>query len=81
MAAGAVSPRSAVIVAYTLCGFAHIPSMSIFVGGIAALVPERRADLARVAPRALLAANLACLMTGCIAGIFSSELPLVLGLE
>ena len=37
MAAGAVSPRSAVIVAYTLCGFAHIPSMSIFVGGIAAL--------------------------------------------
>lgn len=81
MSTGAVSPRSAVIVAYTLCGFAHIPSMSIFVGGIAALVPERRSDLARVAPRALLAANLACLLTGCIAGLFASDLPSVLGLK
>jgi len=73
MASGAISPRSAVIVAYTLCGFAHIPSLAIFTGGISALVPERRSDIARVAPRALLAANLACLLTGCVAGLFAGN--------
>lgn len=61
-------PRSAVIVAYALCGFAHVASLAIFVGGTAALVPSRRADLVSVGPRALLAATLACLMTGAIAG-------------
>lgn len=63
-------PRSSVIIAYALCGFAHIASLAIFVGGISALVPERRGDLAKVAPRALLAATLACLMTGAVAGTF-----------
>ena len=63
-------PRSAVVTAYALCGFAHVASMAIFVGGIAALVPERRKDLAAVGPRALLAATLACLMTGAVAGAF-----------
>ena len=65
-----VDPRSPVIAAYALCGFAHIASLAIFVGGISALVPERRGDLARVGPRALLAATLACLMTGAVAGMF-----------
>ncbi len=63
-------PRSAVVTAYALCGFAHVASMAIFVGGIAALVPDRRADLAAVGPRALLAATFACLMTGAVAGTF-----------
>jgi len=63
-------PRSRVVVAYALCGFAHVASLAIFVGGIAALVPERRRDLAAVGPRALLAATLACLMTGAVAGTF-----------
>jgi len=63
-------PRSAVVLAYALCGFAHIASLAIFVGGVSALVPQRRADLAKVAIRALLAATLACLMTGAIAGTF-----------
>ena len=71
MSDGALShPRSAVVIAYALCGFAHVASMAIFVGGIAALVPERRRDLAAVGPRALLAATLACLMTGAVAGAF-----------
>jgi CNT family concentrative nucleoside transporter len=61
-------PRSVVITAYALCGFAHIASLAIFVGGTAALVPGRRADLASVGLRALLAATLACLMTGAVAG-------------
>jgi len=63
-------PRSAVVTAYALCGFAHVASLAIFVGGLAALVSERRKDLAAVGPRALLAASLACLMTGAIAGTF-----------
>lgn len=71
LAAGTlVHPRSAVIAAYALCGFAHLASMAIFVGGVAALAPERTRDLSGVAVRALVAATLACLMTGCIAGVF-----------
>jgi len=71
MASGTFShPRSAVIVAYALCGFAHVASLAIFAGGIAALVPERRRDIAAAGPRALLAATLACLMTGAVAGTF-----------
>ncbi|UCG49152.1 MAG: hypothetical protein JSU94_05085, partial [Phycisphaerales bacterium] len=65
-----VNPRSPVIIAYALCGFAHVASLAIFVGGISALVPERRGDLAKVAGRALLAATLACLMVGAVAGTF-----------
>jgi len=63
-------PRSAVLASYALCGFAHIASLGIFLGGILALVPGRVKDLAEVGFRALLAATLACLMTGCAAGVF-----------
>ncbi len=63
-------PRSAVIAVYALCGFAHIPSLGIFVGGMAAIAPERARDLSAVALRALLAATLACMMTGALAGVF-----------
>jgi len=65
-----VHPRSAVIAAYALCGFAHVASMAIFVGGVAALAPGRTSDLSGVAVRALVAATLACLMTACVAGTF-----------
>jgi concentrative nucleoside transporter, CNT family len=65
-------PRTVVILSYALCGFAHVAAMAIFVGGTAALAPSRRDDLASLGLRALLAATLATLMTGCIAGIFSS---------
>jgi CNT family concentrative nucleoside transporter len=65
-------PRSVVILSYALCGFAHIPSVAIFVGGTAALAPSRRDDLASLGWRALLAATLATLMTGCVAGMFST---------
>lgn len=78
--AGTLSPRTAAIAAYSLCGFAHIPAVGITAGGVAALVPGRRDELAAIAPRAFLAATLACLMTGCIAGIFAPDVPeLLLG--
>lgn len=66
------NPRSVVILTYALCGFTHVAAVAIFVGGTAALAPSRRDDLASLGLRALLAATLATLMTGCIAGIFSS---------
>ena len=65
-----VQARSAVIIAYALCGFAHVASLAIFVGGTAALAPERRRDIVSVGSQALLAATLACLMTGAVAGVF-----------
>ena len=68
-AAVAVNPRSAVIAAYALCGFAHLPATAITMGGFVALNPERRSEFSRLAPRALLAATLACLMTGAVAGL------------
>ena len=64
------NPRSITIASYALCGFAHIASLAIFVGGFSALAPDRAKDLARMGFRALYAATLACLMTGCIAGVF-----------
>ena len=72
-------PRSAVIAVYALCGFAHLASMAIFVGGVCALAPERTRDTARVALRALLAAILACLLTACVAGTFFTEGSILLG--
>ena len=66
-----VDPRTVLILSYALCGFTHVAAMAIFVGGTAALAPGRRDDLAGLGVRALLAATLATLMTGCIAGIFS----------
>lgn len=67
------NPRTIVITTYALCGFAHVGSMAIFIGGIGALVPDRTNTLAKFGLRALVAATLACLMTGCIAGLFASE--------
>jgi len=63
-------PRSAVITTYALCGFAHVASMSIFIGGISALVPEKIPILSEVGFKALLAATLACLLTACVAGVY-----------
>jgi CNT family concentrative nucleoside transporter len=66
-------PRSAFLAVYALCGFAHIPSLAIFVGGTAALAPGRAGDISRVGFRALIAATLACLMTAAVAGTFFTE--------
>ncbi len=62
--------RSVFIATYALCGFAHIPSLAIFVGGTSGLVPERTKDIAVLGLWALLAANVACFITGAVAGIF-----------
>jgi len=63
--------RSITIASYALCGFAHVASLAIFVGGFSALAPARARDIAQLGIRALYAATLACLMTGCVAGLFA----------
>ena len=72
-------PRSAVIATYALCGFAHVPSVAIFVGGTAALVPGRTRDLAEIGFRAFIAATLACLMIAAVAGTFYTGGSILLG--
>jgi CNT family concentrative nucleoside transporter len=71
--------RSAVITTYALCGFAHLASMAIFVGGVCALAPEKVRNIGSVAVRALIAATLACLMTACVAGTFFTQGSILLG--
>ena len=61
--------RSVVIASFALCGFANISSIGIQLGGIGALAPERRHDLARLGVRALLAGTLANYLSASIAGI------------
>jgi CNT family concentrative nucleoside transporter len=73
------NPRSVVIMTYALCGFAHLTSMAIFVGGVCALVPDKARNIGKVALRALLAATLACLLTACVAGTFFTKGSILLG--
>jgi concentrative nucleoside transporter, CNT family len=67
---GTMSPRACQIATYALCGFANLPSIAIQIGGLSALAPSRRADLARLAPRAMVAGALACWMTATVAAMF-----------
>ncbi len=76
---GKLSDRSLVIISYALCGFAHIPSVGIFVGGLVGLVPSRRKDITELGWKALWAATLATLMIGCVAGVFYVGSPTILG--
>jgi len=65
----ALSPRSFTIASYAICGFANFGSIGVMIGGIGRLVPERRAELAALGFRSMIAGTLACYMTACIAGI------------
>jgi CNT family concentrative nucleoside transporter len=67
----ALSDRARLIATFALCGFANISSIAIQVGGIGALVPERRGDLARLGFKAMLAGSMANALSACIAGIIS----------
>lgn len=67
----ALSTKAKLISTFALCGFANFSSIAIQVGGIGALVPERRGDLARLGLRAMLAGTLANFLSACIAGILS----------
>jgi CNT family concentrative nucleoside transporter len=65
----AMAERSIVLATYTICGFANFSSIGIQIGGIGGLAPDRRGDLVRLGPRAMLGGAMACWCTGCIAGM------------
>jgi CNT family concentrative nucleoside transporter len=67
----ALSTRSRLIISYALCGFANFAALGIMIGGIAAMVPERRKDVVALAPRTLVSGTLATCMTAAIVGILS----------
>jgi CNT family concentrative nucleoside transporter len=70
-AAQPIAYRSYVIATYALCGFSNFGSIGIQIGGIGALAPSRRADLARLGFKALIAGSIACFMTASVAGMLT----------
>ena len=67
--AGTLSERSSLIMAYSICGFANFGSLGIMIGGIGAIVPERRIEIAQLGMKSILAGTMATCMTGAIAGL------------
>ncbi|MFA0140393.1 NupC/NupG family nucleoside CNT transporter [Vibrio kanaloae] len=65
-----LSEHSQVIVTFALCGFANIGSIAIQLGSIGVMAPERRAEVANLGLKAVVAGTLANLMSACLAGIF-----------
>ncbi len=66
---GTLAPRSITLTSYALCGFANFASIAIQIGGIGALCPERRADLAQIGFRAMLGGLLACYIIAAVVGV------------
>jgi concentrative nucleoside transporter, CNT family len=66
---GALDPRSFTIATFALCGFANLSSIGIQIGGIGSLAPNKRAELARLGLRAMLAGTMANLISASIAGM------------
>lgn len=69
----AFTKRSVIVLTYALCGFVHLASMGIFIGGLTALVPSRANDITVIGTRALWTAFLATVLTGCIAGALAMD--------
>jgi CNT family concentrative nucleoside transporter len=67
--AAALSERTRFILAYAMCSFANFGSVGIIIGGLGALCPERRAEIAGLGMRALAAGIIASLMTGAVVGV------------
>ena len=68
--ADGMSQRSVYLTTFALCGFANFMSIGIQIGGIGALAPERRSELANLGIRALVGGTLASLLSATVAGLF-----------
>ena len=64
-----LSEKGLIIASFAICGFANFSSVGMQIGGIGALAPERRADLAKLGMRALISGTLASYLSATIAGI------------
>ena len=66
-----LTPHGRLVLTYALCGFANLGSLGILLGGLAAMVPERRAEIVALGPKSLLAGTLSCFMTGAVVGLIA----------
>ena len=67
--AEALSPHSRLIMTYALCGFANFGSLGILIGGMGAMVPERRPEIVSLGLRSILSGTLATCMSGAVVGL------------
>jgi CNT family concentrative nucleoside transporter len=67
--ADALSPRSALIMTYAMCGFANPGSLGIMIGGMGTMAPERRDEIVSLGVRSIVSGTLATCMTGAVVGI------------
>jgi CNT family concentrative nucleoside transporter len=67
--AGALDARSRLIMTYAMCGFANFGSLGILIGGMGAMVPERRAEIVALGLRSILSGTLATCMSGAVVGV------------
>jgi len=71
MPAGTLDPRSTQIMVYALCGFANLGSVGILIGGMSAMIPERRDEVVSLALKALVAGTMASSLSGAMIGLLS----------
>lgn len=76
---GAISDRTLLIVSYALSGFASVPALGLFVGGLSAMIPQRRREVIALGWRGLFVGTLATLMIACVAGFYDDGSPDILG--
>ncbi|RVE68131.1 hypothetical protein OJAV_G00088670 [Oryzias javanicus] len=77
-----ISVHSETIAIYALCGFSNMASLGMCIGALSAMAPNKKSDISRVGPRALIAGNVACFMTACIVGVlYIPDCPLLLNAE
>jgi CNT family concentrative nucleoside transporter len=69
--ADALGPRSRLIVTYALCGFANLGSCGILIGGLSAMVPERRGEIVTLGVRSILSGTMATCTSGALAGLMT----------
>lgn len=65
-----LSPKTVIVVSFALCGFANLSSLAILLGGLGAMAPSRRPEIARMGMKAVAAGMLASLSSAAIAGMF-----------
>ena len=68
--ADVLSPRSRLLMTYALCGFANFGSVGILIGGVGAMVPERRGEIVELGLKSIAAGTIATCLTAAIVGFF-----------
>jgi len=66
----ALSPRARLMLTYSLCGFANLGSLGIMIGGIGAMIPERRTEVVQLGMKSILSGTIATCLSGALVGLF-----------